>query len=1213
MDNLDPNSVTPSFSLDEFNKGDNKDKNLALEASAGTGKTFSIKEMVKRLVCEYHVGLDKILVVTYTEKAAGELKNEIRKVLTEPQEEYQNKSVIEVLKAQKLKVNVDVNNASIGTIHSFCKNTIEEFSIKSKQPLNLELAGEVTINDYAKRYIREGDILKKITVFLANKVEIDVDTLIDKLVATTNRYYLDNQFDPDSTVILYKKSYTVDDIPSVAFDLLKSSDVPATLKQKYPELADAYDVLHNYSGGIFPDWLNEFDNYYDFLLDNRTYKVVASSKDPNVITYPKSVCDAFKKLSKTKKMFNDFKPECYLVDEFLDDFYKSYQEYKEKNRLQNFNDMIRVVREELKDDNSPLLLKLRAKFTYGIIDEFQDTNQIQFDIFKKIFMSDTDHHIIVVGDPKQSIYAFQGADVTVYKNAIKEIEDAGGLKMRLDKNYRSYPGVVESGNKLFKNYTFNPKFESSKYCTIEQGDNFELRLLYEDKYAPGFWLNEKRLSPKDYAKFAVELILDAVTLKDDGHTKLQFERFKKGVPGSVIKDADFGDFVILCRTRTELPFIVKELKKAGIPVVRYKDDTLFKSKECAHWIALLEAIDAVDFTGHNRDFFKKALFTDFFGLSLSEISNPYYDQDDCAEIQMFLNWKAIAKDKRWEDLFDAIMFDTDLNGKLSDLPHLQPLGIYKQIASYAIDYLSNNYTLRDLIDHLKKIVKVSNEESEGDNASLVAKSTDFKAVSIMTMHASKGLQFPVVISVGGWKGQNTRGGCFTCHMKSGGGDSLQQYVFTFKDVEKESFKAANKAEFNEELLRLFYVAYTRSQYLLIAPRYEDSKDANKNQSQAMETFIEEFKGQKFDTGKGPNKITIEYYKLIDADKMSMTYKKMNEISKESIARAGQEAAKKQAIQNQGKSDDPDAQKRELKKIIKSEPEQIAYRHSYSNLSHPSKKEETYDESNILDREEEQEENLSEYDTECLPIKGKYDDVEPAKAEPDYPKGAAMGNAIHEVFENVNFENPEPNVEKIILDRFKSYGFDLTKNQKHLEYTKEDIVLEVLKAELPVIVGHEQNPGEYFRLGDLKEDDRKAEAEFNFNYPSEKLKNYFIGFIDLMFKRKVNDVDVYSILDWKSDTLSDTFESYKNPDDLKGQVDKRYSIQRVLYSYCLIMWLKSFYGDKETEEEIFENHFGGIYYVFVRGCHEGYTNGIYAQTWKSWADLKAAYEKIITIR
>ena len=119
-----------------------------------------------------------------------------------------------------------------------------------------------------------------------------------------------------------------------------------------------------------------------------------------------------------------------------------------------------------------------------------------------------------------------------------------------------------------------------------------------------------------------------------------------------------------------------------------------------------------------------------------------------------------------------------------------------------------------------------------------------------------------------------------------------------------------------------------------------------------------------------------------------------------------------------------------------------------------------------------------------------------------------------------------------------------------------------------------------------------------------------GFIDLLFVRTINGQKYYSILDWKSDMLENN--NY-TPEALKEKVDNDYSIQRVLYSYCLIQWLKQFYGEGTaenlSESEIFEKHFGGIYYAFIRGTEGGTPKGIYAQTWNSFNDLASAYQKV----
>jgi exodeoxyribonuclease V beta subunit len=132
----------------------------------------------------------------------------------------------------------------------------------------------------------------------------------------------------------------------------------------------------------------------------------------------------------------------------------------------------------------------------------------------------------------------------------------------------------------------------------------------------------------------------------------------------------------------------------------------------------------------------------------------------------------------------------------------------------------------------------------------------------------------------------------------------------------------------------------------------------------------------------------------------------------------------------------------------------------------------------------------------------------------------------------------------------------------------------------------------------KKDEASADIEKN-------IHRFCKGFIDLMFVRTDSQKNVrYCILDWKSDRLEDDIYS---PDALKKKVDEEYSVQRVLYSYCLVQWLKQFYN--ESESDIFKNHFGGIYYAFLRGTEGGSGKGIYAQTWKDYATLEAAYKRV----
>ncbi len=201
---------------------------------------------------------------------------------------------------------------------------------------------------------------------------------------------------------------------------------------------------------------------------------------------------------------------------------------------------------------------------------------------------------------------------------------------------------------------------------------------------------------------------------------------------------------------------------------------------------------------------------------------------------------------------------------------------------------------------------------------------------------------------------------------------------------------------------------------------------------------------------------------------------------------------------------------------------------------------------------------------------------------------------------IDFQNYDSRFESVVKKCFIDQT--LIYDESYLDPIK-DMVDSVLTADFPVIQGS-KNFDSSFKLNSLSLLDKRAEVEFNFNLLNGQLKNFCNGFVDLIFKRG----DYFSIIDWKSDSLNDDFTSYSDALSLKRHVDDAYSIQRVLYSYCLIQWLKNAYADL-TEEEIFQQHFGGIYYVFLRGCNQNSGNGIYAKTWESYEQLKEAFDEI----
>lgn len=1111
------------------------DNNYAIDASAGTGKTYNIVQIVDKLLKDNpNLTLGEILIVTYTEKAAGELKDRIR---------------------AKIK-GVDTDNAPISTFHSFCKSTIEEFPFAVNKPSSLSLVDDSKMVDYAHRFIRNPDVAKDIASIIPylrdfEQKSFKEDTLIESLTNTCLKYYLNANGVEDPSIISFEpygelKYYTyrnindaINDIPNLGAHLLVLKNSPDS---KCNELAE---IIEN--------------NYNTFNFNGNTYK---KSQGWPAKPDERAAYDFFNDLKKeVAKGDNVYK---ILTSKYLKEFYLGWRNERIKNNYQTFDDMINTVRESILEPNSVLLDKLQKKYKYAIIDEFQDTNQKQFDIFSKVFLGDKDHGIIVVGDPKQSIYSFQGADVFVYKKAIGDIESntiRTGYKNSLEKNYRSTKAMVTSCNKMFAQqgwFDFTP----STFLSKADGDSKEFDVRYKGEATKAFWISEdENITDHEYARLAVQQIVDCCKKDANGNTNLQV----KDKDSDEFRNVSFKDFTVLARVRSEMVPIEKALSKAGIPFIRYKDNGLFKDNECAHWIAILQAINEPDFTGARRGVFKKALFTDFFGLSLEEINKKKYNSDKVKEVELFREWRNIFHKGQYDTFIESILINSGLVDRMTNLNDIQKLNKYRQIGDYCSEYLSKTHSLGDLINNLSFLS--NGGSSDDENGAIVQKGTDFDCVQIMTIHASKGLQFPVVISVTGFKDYNNQVSNYIYHDP----DKNNQQTLTFAS------NKYTKQERQDEMLRLLYVAYTRAQYIMMLPQYELS-----SRPQLPAVY----------KGKITQYIAANYeYRPISVANVS--YATLSDEVKKLLPNIASNSNEKQL---------QDAQNTLL---ISSRKEKQSYKRSYSNLSHPKKSElenEYSEDDNILDKEGLQNEGLSDYDKSGIQISVEYDTSKDKTNSSLLPKGSDLGSALHEIFEKTDFVSYDQNsVNALTEDRFSHYLLPLSDDIKQEVFS---IVDNVLKAKLPIIEGNKATNG-FFSLNELRNEDKKPEIEFNTNVLGDRLHNYFNGFIDLLFRRG----ERYSVLDWKSDSLNDRdLASYASAGELKQHTDNAYSIQRVLYCYFLIEWLTTKYGN--DREKIFNEHFGGIYYIYLRGCVENTSNGVYAQTWNSYSDLKKEFDNIL---
>ena len=1234
-----------NFSLRKFDPS----KSLFIEASAGTGKTYTIQLMVAKLI-SLGTPLKKILIVTYTEKAAGELKDRIRKKIDEvldskkldktdeTETELDNATLALFSKAYQ-----DVDNAAIFTIHSFCQKALKEYAYDAGRPFNMSMIDDSKVKDLVEQYIRDKWSDDSYFQFLLkNESAKSIATkVIDGLKSITNSY---KGCEDGHEIIPLDKTEDID----ICGTLLNRDDKFALANATtfddilaIPAFNNAYSILENNPYEKFGEKsINTIVDFMNALKSWEKGKSLFSSvsfKDNEYIqiNWAPEVYDAFMAFKTLKELLGSINK--HLLNDFLVTqapiIFEEWQNKKIEMKCQSFNDMILSVHRAILGQNSAessLKNRLHAQYTYAIIDEFQDTNQLQWDIFSKVF-----DKIFVVGDPKQSIYSFQSADVNVYQKAIHEINNG----MSLQTNFRSTTGIIEGCNELFKGDFFTPNEDSPKLIDFEPSlppqDPKQVKVppkINGSEVAP-IWISKEDVSEIDYARAAVQKIVEWSSFVDDQKTALQIFDKKNCTQ---YRNVTFKDFAILARSRTEMDSIEDAMRSAGVPFSRYKDSNLFSSRECAEWIAIFKAIDAPDFSAWNRRLLSEALITDFFRITRQDIhyveSNSFDDPNN-PERQKLNIWRNLAQNRRYAEMLECIYGDSQIEERLMEISKLQNLAKLRQIGNYCIEYLYNhNCSIEDLVRHLEALARY-NESADDEDGNLVEKSTDYDAVQVMTIHASKGLEFPVVISVAGLAGKKSN--LTGPHFYHENGElrlGFSEYAKTIREHEEL-----------EEWKRLFYVDFTRASSILILPRYKKWKNTNsvKKEFQFLESSIRNLvqsnsrftttlpTGGEWDPKQLSKKVRTDILKPLNA--LSGTGKTLspNEVLDHII---------------------------EQKCVMDSLQGKLAnasiMQYSYSSLSGKADSPVDSDEGDRLNPDGSDFTTARTSTIQIRDIDTAAVDCTIADDSLDYqthlnetanrfPRGSHAGNALHRIFERTKFHQfgqelttlddalTDSQTKNIIEEEFKRESLPIWNHKDAWTTIATHYVWNTLNARLPSIAGStiesastpEPSKPQTFALIDIPECDHKPEVQFNQNASEDcdapannddgkVLKRFCKGYIDLMFVRTVNGHKRYSILDWKSDLLENNTYT---PDAIKEKVDNDYSIQRVLYCYCLIQWLKQFYGEGSpenlNESEIFEQHFGGIYYAFIRGTEGGTTKGIYAQTWKSYTDLEAAYQKI----
>lgn len=1137
------------------------DKHAFIEASAGTGKTYTIENLVVRLLMEKpDIELENILLVTFTEKATSELKQRISEKL----EEQLASMNPDPVRSKKIKGTLDAfDTASIYTIHGFCQTVLREFAFENGSlfthdviddgPLYETLLKEQMRKTWPASYGDDLSALLNLSGFATKKDQFF--SLVTGLARSTRT---GDTIVPDTRKMDFKERITritgtIDRLKSLFDSGFQESFERLNLKKKNKDILRTF--IQSLTQGPFDicRWVPVFSSlapFIDSLSDDLWLK---NKKNSEACPTIMDVMDMAGELYGQSQVLSHI-----LTVESIDRLRTEAALVKQQHGWLSYDDMISRVMDALHGENATELLdRLRQKYTVAFVDEFQDTDAAQWKIFSKIFLEPSSetapNHLYLIGDPKQAIYAFRGADVFVYLDAKNDMVNLAGQGRAnlysLATNWRSQPELITAFNRLFgRKEWFVPEDQA--------GHN---EIGYQDVGCPDEALRPETLM-EDHSGRSAFNVVDisrntlAKHIKSDLATFITHEIEHLITQGSMIiqkksqppRTLDYGDICILVRGKNDLTVLEPLLIQRGIPYTYYKKPGLFFSEEALYLSVLFHGIlDPAD-----RVAVRKALLTPFFDFHVDVLQD--YDSQPAAHPlkQLLFSWQSLARSRSWSRLFQSIMEDSGL--------------MFRQAPAQDWDRKQTNYT--QMFEHLELAAYTRNLDFRGlsalldsyrkertdisDDADIHQIETDDRKVQVMTMHVSKGLQFPIVFVAGGLA-QSNRVPYYVYHRWDG--DDSARNIHKMVDLSKQTGKDQHDKEAVDENKRLFYVALTRAQFKVYVPYYTPGKNSRLNGS------VPRIVSPSIDAACSRDETIPEVMWLTpDIHDQSINLPSQSPDDGETVHSDGPWT---QTLPRMG---DFRSRRYRMESFSSLHGRQVHVQDTVFHVAGPKQRDD--DEPQVQQ-----------------PV-----EVTPQIQKNELPGGADTGSMLHDILENIDFrmvaEHPDSLLQidetrDIIEKTMARYGMDAS---------YKDHVCSMISSTLttPVTVD-----GQAMILGHLKPSHRRHEMEFYFPMPLvsqapaipelDMGRGYIRGFIDLIFQVKGR----FYIADWKSNRLD---EGYDRTSMGKSMADAGYPLQYTIYTVATLRWLKKRLGHRFDPAV----HFGGIYYFYLRGMGQGEGQGIY---------------------
>ena len=1135
-----------------------------IEASAGTGKTYTITGLYLRLVLEFEARADRILVVTYTKAATGELKERIRQRLVLAREAFIQGDSDDKFCQQLLSCYPDreqavrrltnavrgFDEAAIFTIHGFCQRVLRDRAFESGMAFDAELIADQRallqeiVDDFWRREFYGASSL--LVNYLLER-QYSPETLLRDVQAHLGKPYLkvlgpERPTQKIAAELAFNQAYH-----RVRSQWSEARSAVAELLYRNTELN-----ANRYRKASINGWLSLMDDYllpelanlqwFDAFSKFTTQSLIeATKKGQSTPRHP--FFDACQSLALAYQELSGYYVWCLqdLQIRLLDYCNQELALRKQERQMQSYDDLLVNLQQALASEQGEALAEgIRRRYSAALIDEFQDTDPIQYDIFRQVY-ADSGQPVFLVGDPKQAIYSFRGADIFAY---LKGRADAAN-RYTLDENWRSHPDLIRALNVLFQHSPRPFLFPEIPFQKAVAAERSRQPLNFKGEQEPEFhfWFlgwdeNDKAVTKGSALEQAARATAAEIARLLNESAKGQARIADRALEG--------GDIAVLVRSHRQGRLVRNELLRLGVPSVQQAQDNVFASWEAQELERVLLAM--AEPSHENR--VRAALVTDMQGMFGEDLYRLQEDEQAWeATLEVFH-----AYHRLWREYGFIRMFRTWLSEE--DVP--------RRLLRYRDGErrLTNLLHLAELLQHtasrertgmeglIKWLSEQRQSEASEDEEHQLRLESDEHLVKIVTVHKSKGLEYPVVFCPFLWDGRlwAEKAPAFAFH------DPQDQHRPTLDmgSAEQDENRQQARREELAENLRLLYVAVTRARcrcYLV----WGTIRQAG---TSALAWLLH---GEESD----------------DLDQLAQRVDSLSdEQMLQSLAHTVEQAEgafRIESLLDEGEPYSPaEQQAPELRARHFNGPvEGRWWVSSFSALTSGHEAE------------------LPDYDAAAS------QEVEIAEEVRDifsFPRGARAGSCLHLLFERWDFTCKERQTLELLTEKtLEEHGFEI-------EWTA--VVADMVERVLATPLGGPEGP----RLQQVTQQQRLNELEFYYSVADLSgkglrslledygygqgpfaqvledltfvpIRGYMKGFIDLVFE---SDGRFY-LLDYKSNWLGATPDAYHQEAMNAAMARDAYYFQYLIYSVALHRYLR-----RRLPDYAYEHHFGGVFYLFLRG-------------------------------